>query len=188
MWAAYDDPLRCAIKGSTRTHPKVNCIASVECLDGLLNQRLVDGECTGDVDREVGHGCMHMVARSTWIYRNSLPYDILDRFGSEGIDGCVPHERKCVFDGNVFVLFVSSKVVLVLMFPPTRNAGTLAGRRNMRKGDEMQTATVYPYLQRKSERNRLAGNSHRLRRKEGCAPCWSRLRDLPNGGGTRLPR
>lgn len=112
-----------------------------------------------DVDREIGHGRMHVVARSTWIPRYSLPYDILDPFRSEGVNGCVPHERKRIFDGNILILFVSSKMVLVLMFPPARNARTpsrLAGGRNVREGNEAQAATVYPHLQRKSERGRLA--------------------------------
>lgn len=108
---------------------------------------------------------MYMVACSTRIPRNSLPNDILDRLGGEGFDGCIPHEKKRVFDGNVFALG-SSEVVLVLMFSSARDAGTLAGlagKRNMRKGNEVQTATVYPHLQRKSERGRLASDSHRLR-------------------------
>lgn len=152
-------------KWCPRTHANLNCIASVECLDGLLNQRLVDGKGTNDVNREVCHGRMHMVTRSIWIPRNSLPYDVLDRLGSESIDGCVLHERKRVFDGDIHILFVSSKVVLILMFPSSRNAGMLsrlAGGRNVREGNEVQAATVYPHLQRKSERGCLADDSHRL--------------------------
>ena len=105
-----------------------------------MDQRLVNGEGAGDVDREVGQGRMYVVTRGTWITRDSLPYDIFDRPGSKSIKGRVTNERKRVFDGNIIILFVSSKVVFVFVFPPARNARTLprlTGGRNVREGNEM---------------------------------------------------
>ena len=142
-------------KAVTRTHAKLNCIARVERLDWLLNERRVDDESASDVGREVGHGHMHVVTRSAWVTRDSLPYGVLDRLGSKGIDRCVAHKRKRVFNRNVLVFFVGSKVVFVFMYLPTRNAKPFPGftrGRNVREGDKVQAATAYPYLQRKSEK------------------------------------